>query len=648
MILKSIFSSTVVIASLLAVAEAQNLSQITTPPRNAVTSYAVMSCGGVGGLSVSDFGMIYYRFNRSVEFSMIGAAQQGGLSPTMNIDVTAYGTKLPTQVIDLCDYASCPLFQSSTTIQGAKTVNRSFTDQIPGIFWSLPLDPTVKLTFFSTSDNSILGCLTATLSNGVTTKNAAIPWVTGILTILLIIAAGVLGNIAGVKAANAPGGNGLGMNAAAAGHPGTTLATGNTPGVPHTAATTTAPTGHSGPPAGHMDPITLFLHFQSVSFTGLLSLNYPSVYHAFTTNFAWANFIIPLKAFRKAAAHMRKCNVDKSNVSTSYGVSTVNSGLGVSSGIANYAGRLGVNEQDVFGVIYLVFLCACGVLLAIYILVGAIMHVKSLASKDEEGKEVWTTRRRRWGHMSSNNTLRLLLVALGTLATFAFHQWTQKCTSGLTFFLTTSVLAFALLTLGLTSFLILRISKRPDGLPKLFAKDSIYGRRWGSMYDTLNERHLYFAVVLWVIAIIRAAITGFGQSNGLAQVVAMTVLQLVVCTTLFKFQPYYSRGYNRVSYLLEGTKLISHVLLFLFVDTFHINPIATTASGFVLLAINSAVALLLIVLIVLQLGWGRLWYRRKHIAFEKNQNIEKSQNIEGVHDSLYYGQTVSTSHDEEK
>ena len=68
-------------------------------PRNAVTSYAVMSCGGVGGLSVSDFGMMwvlsfislflicsprdsYYRFNRSVEFSMIGAAQQGGLSPT--------------------------------------------------------------------------------------------------------------------------------------------------------------------------------------------------------------------------------------------------------------------------------------------------------------------------------------------------------------------------------------------------------------------------------------------------------------------------------------------------------------------------------------------------------------------------------------
>ena len=63
-----------------------------------MTSYAVRSCGGVGGLSVSDFGMMwvlsfislllicsprdrYYRFNRSVEFSMIGTPQQDGLSP---------------------------------------------------------------------------------------------------------------------------------------------------------------------------------------------------------------------------------------------------------------------------------------------------------------------------------------------------------------------------------------------------------------------------------------------------------------------------------------------------------------------------------------------------------------------------------------
>ena len=65
-------------------------------------------------------------------------------------------------------------------------------------------------------------------------------------------------------------------------------------------------------------------------------------------------------------------------------------------------------------------------------------------------------------------------------------------------------------------------------MQKLFTKDSIYGRRWGSLYDTLNERQLYFAVALWVIVLIRSAITGFGQSDGLGQVIAMIVLQVIV------------------------------------------------------------------------------------------------------------------------
>jgi hypothetical protein len=40
---------------------------------------------------------------------------------------------------------------------------------------------------------------------------------------------------------------------------------------------------------------------------------------------------------------------------------------------------------------------------------------------------------------------------------------------------------------------------------------------------------------------------------------------------LFRYQPYYSRGYNRVNYLLQGTKLVSNVLLLVFVDTLHVE-----------------------------------------------------------------------------
>ena len=50
---------------------------------------------------------------------------------------------------------------------------------------------------------------------------------------------------------------------------------------PHDHVETTAPSSPHGP-FGHMDPIVLFLHFQSISSSGLLSLKYPPIYQAFT------------------------------------------------------------------------------------------------------------------------------------------------------------------------------------------------------------------------------------------------------------------------------------------------------------------------------------------------------------------------------
>jgi hypothetical protein len=121
------------------------------------------------------------------------------------------------------------------------------------------------------------------------------------------------------------------------------------------------------------------------------------------------------------------------------------------------------------------------------------------------------------------------MLALGTLATFSFYQWTQPCTSRLVFFLSVSVLAFALLTLGTASFFILHISRKPGGLQKLFSAEHSYGRRWGSMYDTLNESRLHFSVTLWLIVLIRSAIVGFGQDDGFGQVVSLIILEFIVC-----------------------------------------------------------------------------------------------------------------------
>ena len=307
-------------------------------------------------------------------------------------------------------------------------------------------DATVQLTFISTSDGTELSCISAKLFNGVSTHQAAIPWVTGFVTVGLIGAAGILGVAGGTANISAALGNSevlttpgssppgspppkspltsfygevaptsdttslsldaaiLMGSAAVAGGTGTMLTAGNagqTVGGPQTGMA--PPTGHSSPPAGRMDPTAVFLHFQFVSSTGLLSVDYPSLYRAFTINFAWANLIIPLHAFRNAAAKMRRCNVSGSNSV----IPPVGSGSGLG-GIATYAAQQGIDAQDVFGVVYLVFLCACALLLVIYLVVAAVIQVAFLKSKDGARKDVWEARRDRWRHLFSNNGLRLV------------------------------------------------------------------------------------------------------------------------------------------------------------------------------------------------------------------------------------------------
>jgi hypothetical protein len=178
-------------------------------------------------------------------------------------------------------------------------------------------DSTVKLMFVGGSNGTQLGCLTAKLYNGVTMQYSAVSWATGFVTIALGLVMGILGAAGGANVVNA--------------------GTAGGPASHGTTAVTTTPTGHSSPPAGQMDPTMLFLHFQFISSSGPLSISYPMVYHSFTTNFAWANFILPIGAFRKAVAHLWKCTLSNNDAS----IPVI--GTHVPSGISTYLSTLGID-----------------------------------------------------------------------------------------------------------------------------------------------------------------------------------------------------------------------------------------------------------------------------------------------------------------
>lgn len=142
-----------------------------------------------------------------------------------------------------------------------------------------------------------------------------------------------------------------------------------------------------------------------------------------------------------------------------------------------------------------------------------------------------------------------------TVSILHLQQWNKNCTSVLTLCLSAFVFAITLANLGIVTLLILRIASQPDRRTQLFNKTTTYGRRWSSLYDTLNETRLSFLVLLLVMIVAKAAVVfvhsilhiwkttdyrmdfrGFGQKSGMVQVIALLILEtfMIISQSLFE------------------------------------------------------------------------------------------------------------------
>ena len=149
--------------------------------------------------------------------------------------------------------------------------------------------------------------------------------------------------------------------------------------------------------ASAVDPVSLLLHFQFLSFSGLLVLDYPPNYRGFTYNFAWANFLIPFPPFEKAA------NGLMSKACWKAGLDEVPPG-----GFNLLAARYGIPVQNLAGVVYICVSAGIGIALAFFALVGVILFLLERTRRSSKNYETIRGFKERWAAISSNTTLRLV------------------------------------------------------------------------------------------------------------------------------------------------------------------------------------------------------------------------------------------------
>ena len=145
-------------------------------------------------------------------------------------------------------------FSGSASIQLPSSIK--VASKVPSIAYTIPdLESFAQITFIDSSSGKVAACLQVTLSNGWSARQPAVSFVTGGFAIFALFSA-LLHSLL----------------------PSTPLASAFSHDVPSIA------------PARFVDYV---LMFQQISSSGMLHLNFPLVYRAFTVNFAWALGLFP-------------------------------------------------------------------------------------------------------------------------------------------------------------------------------------------------------------------------------------------------------------------------------------------------------------------------------------------------------------------
>ena len=203
------------------------------------------------------------RFSYSISsLTLLLIFQQANVNVSANLALSVYGMNPVNITLDLCDLlggALCPLPMYNFT--GADTLilpsSLGVLDKIPEIAFKIPdLESFGQVTLTEVNTGVVKACIQATISNGWSAHQPAVEWTTAGIALAALFSAGWY-SFASPEA--------------------------------------TVPFRF----------LELIYLYQSIASSSLLGLDYPSVYRAFSLNFAWAVGFISSSTLQKSINRMR-------------------------------------------------------------------------------------------------------------------------------------------------------------------------------------------------------------------------------------------------------------------------------------------------------------------------------------------------------
>lgn len=602
-------------------------------PQMLFTSSAAY-CSPPEAILISALDLKFFRENRTLEFDISAASVQDDLRVVVSVDVNAYGLGLFSLSIDLCDTLAvlCPLPNYQFQGAGVFAVPQQFVDQIPTIAYTVPDLEAVATVQLRDTNNAVVGCVQATLSNGKTTYQPAAKWaVLGVL--LLAFVSSLL----------------------------------------HTVIA-------SSLGAAQWRIVDVFTTIQHIVMAALLSLDYPAVYTQFARNFAWAVGLIDIPAVQRSILSTRKSTGGSQdgtfgtllkaesgkqyNPFTSgslYKAATPSSlsffklpegaqQVGNSSYLSynrlaspisfkltslakrqiyapntgpggqiaensndNYLPLISTNTPNPIGLGYfselnnvspasafLTVLVSLAILFAILIgiclVIFAFASIVRLITRRRSGRAAtWSSRltgRSFLGMLCRPIFGRFLIATFQVFLVFAFWQWLRG-DSWVPDFLAAVFLVVYLAGIFAIYFPVFRAVRR-GSKEELFygemppANASSVSKRWGAIAHPFRPKYFWFGLVFFLVYFIRAAFIGFGQGRGhaLRQSIGLAATDLIFFLVLCICRPGRDKTSDFVMIVLLIFRVISWGLCIALTPLADIQTIPRVVLGFALIVVT--------------------------------------------------------------
>lgn len=414
--------------------------------------------------------------------------------------------------------------------------------------------------------------------------------------------------------------------------------------------------------------LELIYLYQSVASSSFLNLNYPSVYRAFSLNFAWAVGLIGSLTLQNSINHMRHLtgghladatagsavglvnrmlspwNADFAlpSISPPYtralprslakfsstffsratdlltvrddiigDVQTVTAASSnvLQAGVPIFVNTIHIATANAFMTVFIFALCMFAIALSIFLLAyGSIFVVDHI-------------RRRRPISITSvfhffpsqsllfvkGWFLRLSLLATFPLLIFIFYQWTLK-DSWLSILLSVVVFFAIIALVGYPAFQTLRLARRESSF-SLYAHNELHLYQNGPLYAQYSTSRYFFFLAPLIACVLRAMLISFGQASGEAQLPLMIVIEFSLVAAHLALKPFGTKGGNVFSTYLAITRLVCTLLMIAFIEEINVKAIPRVVIGVIIAIIFSVSVIVTIVNLALH-AFGSLWRRK--------------------------------------